>query len=115
MSPYSCSKAAVIGLAKSAGKELAETGITVNAMAPAVVRTAMVEAMDQGQVKYMTDKIPMKRYTYRVVCSQLITHQNIHRCCTVEEVASLAKFIVSKDSSFNTGFCFDLTGGRATY
>lgn len=61
MSPYSCSKAAVIGLVKSVGKEFAETGITVNALAPAVVRTAMVEGMDPGQVKYMTDKIPKKR------------------------------------------------------
>lgn len=61
MSAYSCSKAAVIGLVKSVGKEYAETGITVNALAPAVVRTAMVEGMDPAQVKYMTDKIPMKR------------------------------------------------------
>ncbi len=51
----------MIGLVKSVGKEYAETGITVNALAPAVVRTAMVEAMDPAQVKYMTDKIPMKR------------------------------------------------------
>lgn len=61
MCSYSTSKAAVIGLVKSVGKEYAETGITVNALAPAVVRTAMVEAMDPTQVKYMTDKIPMKR------------------------------------------------------
>ena len=61
MSPYSMSKAAVIGYVKAVGKEYAETGITVNALAPAVVMTAMVEAMDKGQVKYMTDKIPMKR------------------------------------------------------
>lgn len=62
MSAYSMSKAAVIGLVKSAGKEYAETGITINAIAPAVVRTAMVEALDPQVVKYMTDKIPMKRY-----------------------------------------------------
>ena len=55
------SKAAVIGLVKSAGKEYAETGITVNAIAPAVVRTAMVEGIPPHQVKYLTDKIPMKR------------------------------------------------------
>ena len=61
MCAYSCSKAAVIGLVKSVGKEYAETGITVNALAPAVVRTAMVDAMNPTQVKYMTDKIPMKR------------------------------------------------------
>ena len=87
----------MIGLVKSAGKEFAETGITINALAPAVVRTAMVEGMDPAQVKYMTDKIPMKR------------------CCTLPEVASLAAWIVSPEASFNTGFTFDLTGGRAVY
>ncbi len=61
MCAYSSSKAAVIGLVKSVGKENAESGITVNALAPAVVMTPMVEAMDPAQVKYMTDKIPMKR------------------------------------------------------
>ena len=61
MTAYSASKAGVIGLAKAVGKEYAETGITVNALAPAVVRTAMVDAMEPTQVKYMTDKIPMKR------------------------------------------------------
>ncbi len=61
------------------------------------VRTAMVEAMEPPQVKYMTDKIPMKR------------------CGTLEEVASLASWIVSPEASFNTGFAFDLTGGRAVY
>ena len=61
MSSYSCSKAAVIGFVKSVGKEFAESGITVNALAPAVVKTQMVADMDPKQVKYMTDKIPMKR------------------------------------------------------
>lgn len=61
MSAYSTSKAGVIGLAKAVGKEYAETGVTINALAPGVVRTAMVEAMNPEQVKYMTDKIPMKR------------------------------------------------------
>ena len=97
MCGYSSAKAGVIGLVKSAGKEFAETSITVNALAPAVVRTAMVEAMEPPQVKYMTDKIPMKR------------------CGTLEEVASLASWIVSPEASFNTGFTFDLTGGRAVY
>jgi len=97
MSAYSSAKAGVIGLVKSAGKEFAETGITINGLAPAVVRTAMVESMDAAQVKYMTDKIPMKR------------------CCTLPEVAALAAWIVSPEASFNTGFTFDLTGGRAVY
>ncbi|HEX7115165.1 MAG TPA: SDR family NAD(P)-dependent oxidoreductase [Steroidobacter sp.] len=97
MCAYSASKAGVIGLVKSVGKELAETGITVNALAPAVIRTAMVEAMEPQQVKYMTDKIPMKR------------------CATLQEVASLACWIVSPEASFNTGFTFDLSGGRAVY
>ncbi len=61
MCAYSSSKAAVIGFTKTVGKEFAETGITVNALAPAVVMTPMVEAMEPDQVKYMTDKIPMKR------------------------------------------------------
>jgi len=97
MLPYSASKAAVIGMAKVQGKEYAETGITVNALAPAVIRTAMVEALPEEQVKYMTDKIPMKR------------------CGTLYEIAHLAAFVVSPGASFTTGFTFDMTGGRATY
>jgi len=97
MSPYSASKAGVIGLVKSIGKEYAETGITINGLAPAVVKTAMIDATDPAQVKYMTDKIPMKRLG------------------TLEEVASLVAWIVSPEASFNTAFTFDLTGGRATY
>jgi 3-oxoacyl-[acyl-carrier protein] reductase len=97
MLAYSASKAAVIGMTKVQGKEYAETGITVNALAPAVIRTPLVEAMPEAQVKYMTDKIPMKR------------------CGTLEEIANFATFIVSPGASFNTGFTFDLTGGRATY
>lgn len=61
MCAYSCSKAAVIGLVKSTGKEYADSGITVNALAPAVVRTPMVAAMKPEQVKELTDKIPKKR------------------------------------------------------
>jgi 3-oxoacyl-[acyl-carrier protein] reductase len=97
MLAYSASKAAVIGMTKAQGKEYAETGITVNALAPAVIRTPMVEALPEEQVKYMTDKIPMRR------------------CGTLEEVAHMAVFIVSPRASFTTGFTFDLTGGRATY
>ena len=97
MLAYSASKAAVIGMTKVQGKEYAETGITVNALAPAVIKTPMVDAMPTAQVKYMTDKIPMKR------------------CGTLEEVAAMAAFIVSPATSFTTGFTFDLTGGRAVY
>jgi 2-dehydro-3-deoxy-L-rhamnonate dehydrogenase (NAD+) len=97
MLAYSASKAAVIGMAKVQGKEYAETGITVNALAPAVIQTAMVDAMPAEQVKYMTDKIPMKR------------------CGTLDEIAGIATYIVSPDNSFTTGFTFDLSGGRATY
>lgn len=97
MLAYSASKAAVIGMAKVQGKEYAEAGITVNALAPAVIRTPMVAALPEAQVKYMTDKIPMKR------------------CGELEEIANIAAFIVSPGASFTTGFTFDMTGGRATY
>jgi 3-oxoacyl-[acyl-carrier protein] reductase len=97
MMAYSASKAAVIGMTKSQGKELAESGITVNAIAPAVIRTPMVDSLPPAQVTYMTDKIPMKR------------------CGSLEEIAEMAAFIVSPQTSFTTGFTFDLTGGRATY
>ena len=97
MLAYSASKAAVIGMTKVQGKEYAETGITINALAPAVIQTPMVDAMPPEQVKYMTDKIPMKR------------------CGTLEEIAHMAAFIVSPDTGFTTGFTFDMTGGRATY
>jgi len=97
MLAYSASKAAVIGMTKVQGKEYAEAGITINALAPAVIQTPMVEAMPEAQVKYMTDKIPMKR------------------CGTLDEVAHMAAFIVSPGTGFTTGFTFDMTGGRATY
>jgi 3-oxoacyl-[acyl-carrier protein] reductase len=97
MLAYSASKAAVIGMTKVQGKEYAGTGITVNALAPAVVRTALVDGMPEEQVKYMTDKIPMKR------------------CGTLEEDANIIAYIVSAQNSFTTGFTFDLSGGRATY
>jgi len=97
MLAYSASKAAVIGMTKVEGKEYAETGITVNGLAPAVIRTPMVDAMPEQQVTYMTDKIPMKR------------------CGTLDEVASIALYILSPENSFTTGFTFDLSGGRATY
>lgn len=97
MLAYSASKAAVIGMTKVQGKEYAETGITINALAPAVIKTALLDGMPDEQLKYMTDKIPMKR------------------CGTLEEVANIALYIVSPQNSFTTGFTFDLSGGRATY
>ncbi len=97
MLAYSTSKAAVIGMTKVQGKEYAETGIRVNALAPAVVRTKMVEMLPEEQVRYMTDKIPTKR------------------CGTLEEFAATAEFIVSPENSFTTAFTFDLSGGRAVY
>ena len=94
---YSSMKAGVIGLVKGVGKEYAETGITVNGLAPAVIKTAMNDNTSPEQLTYMTSIIPMKRLG------------------TVEEVASIAAWIVSKESSFTTGFIFDISGGRATY
>ena len=97
MLAYSASKAAVIGMTKVQGKEVAGTGVTVNALSPAVIRTPMVEAMPAEQVKYMTSKIPMGR------------------CGSLDELVAMVEFIVSPECSFTTGFTFDLTGGRATY
>ena len=97
MLAYSTSKAAVIGLTKVMGKEYAETGITVNCIAPAVVQTPMVDAMPEEQVSYMTAKIPMRRTG------------------KLHEISSLALFVASPKASFTTAFCWDATGGRATY
>lgn len=97
MLAYSSSKAAVIGMTKVQGKEYARTGITINAIAPAVIRTEMVAKLPEEQVRYMTDKIPM------------------NRCGTLEEFVAAALFILSPQNSFSTGFTFDLSGGRAVY
>ena len=97
MIAYSASKAAVIGMTKVQGKEVAGTGVTVNALAPAVIQTPMVHALPEQQVKYMTDKIPMGR------------------CGTLDELVAMVEFIVSPSCSYTTGFTFDLSGGRATY
>lgn len=97
MAGYSSTKAGVIGLVKGIGKEYATTGITVNGLAPAVVKTAMNDQTAPEQLAYMTAKIPMGRLG------------------TIEEVAHLSAWIVSKESSFTTGFIFDISGGRATY
>jgi 3-oxoacyl-[acyl-carrier protein] reductase len=94
---YAATKAGVFGLVKGVGKEYAETGVTVNGIAPAVIRTPMVDAADPEMVKYMTDRIPMKRTG------------------SLEEAAAMSAFIVSRENSFSTGYVFDLSGGRATY
>lgn len=94
---YSATKSGVIGLVKGIGKEYAETGITINGLAPAVIKTGMNENTAPEQLAYMTAKIPMKRMG------------------TVEEVAAMSAWIVSKECSFSTGFVFDISGGRATY
>lgn len=97
MAGYSATKAGVIGLVKGLGKEFAMKGITVNGLAPAVIKTAMNEDTAPEQLAYMTAKIPMGRLG------------------TVEEVAAMASFIVSPENSFSTGFVYDISGGRATY
>lgn len=94
---YSASKAGVIGLVKGIAKEYATAGITVNGLAPAVIKTAMNADTAPEQLAYMTAKIPMGRLG------------------EVEEVAAMAAFIVSPENSFSTGFIYDISGGRATY
>ena len=96
--PYSSTKAAVIGLTKALAKEVAGKGnITVNAISPAVIRTKILDAMAKETVQYMISKIPMGRTG------------------TIEEIAALVHFLVSRESSFTTGQCYDISGGRATY
>jgi len=97
MSPYSATKAAVIALTKSVGKEVATEGICVNAVAPAVIRTQILDQLTEQQVDYMTQRIPMRRTG------------------TTEEVAAVVHFLASPDCSFVTGQCYDASGGRATY
>lgn len=97
MGAYSATKAGVIGLVKTVAKEFATSGVTINAIAPAVIDTPMVAAMPPEQVRYMTDKIPM------------------NRLCSLSEISELAAFCLSPACSFTTGFVFDATGGRATY
>ena len=97
MVAYSASKAAIIGLTKSIAKEVATEGICINAVAPAVIRTKILEQITSAQVDYMVQRIPMKR-----------TGQP-------EEVAAVVHFLASRDCSFVTGQCYDVSGGRATY
>jgi 2-dehydro-3-deoxy-L-rhamnonate dehydrogenase (NAD+) len=96
-SAYSASKAAVIGLTKSLGKELADKPITVNCVTPAAVRTTMFSQMTQQHIDYMLSKIPMGRFG------------------TVEEMAAIISWLASEECSFTTGGVFDISGGRATY
>ena len=96
-SAYSTSKAGVIGLTKSLGKELAQTQITVNAIAPAVVETPILSQMTDEFIAYMKSKIPMGRFG------------------TVEEIAAMACWLASSEASFTTAAVFDQSGGRATY
>jgi NAD(P)-dependent dehydrogenase (short-subunit alcohol dehydrogenase family) len=97
MVAYSSTKAAIIGMVKAQGKEYAEDGITINALAPAVIRTAFLDSQPEETLRYMTDKIPMRRMG------------------TVLEAAQMLAWMVSPECSFTTGFTFDLSGGRATY
>jgi 3-oxoacyl-[acyl-carrier protein] reductase len=94
---YSASKAAVIAMTKSIGKDLAETGVLVNCVTPAVIQTRMLDDMSEEHVNYMVERIPMKRLGQP------------------EEVAALIAFLASEACSFSTGAVFDLSGGRATY
>ena len=96
-SAYSASKAAVIALTKSLGKELADTGVRVNCVTPAAVKTAMFDQMSQQHIDFMLSKIPMARFG------------------TVEEIASMVAWLCTEDCSFSTGAVFDLSGGRSTY
>ena len=96
-SAYSASKAGVIGLTKSLGKELAKNRITVNCVTPAAVRTPIFDQVEQYHIDYMLSKIPMGRFG------------------EVEEIAAMVAWMCTEDCSFTTGGVFDLSGGRATY
>ena len=96
-SAYSASKAAVIALTKSLGKELARTGIRVNCVTPAAVKTAIFDQMTQAHIDFMLSKIPMARFGQ------------------VDEIAALVAWLCTEECSFSTGAVFDLSGGRATY
>ncbi len=94
---YSASKAGVIALTKSLGKELAQTGVLVNCVTPAAAKTAIFDQMTREHIDYMLSKIPMNRFV------------------TVDEIAALVCWLASEDCSFSTGAVFDISGGRATY
>lgn len=94
---YSASKAGVIGMTKSLAKEVVDTGIRINSVAPTVIQTPMIKQATEETLEYMTSRIPMGRIG------------------KPEEVAALIHYLVSDECSFSTGFCFDISGGRATY
>ncbi len=94
---YSAAKAGVIGLTKSLGKELAQTGIRVNCVTPAAVKTEIFNQMTAEHIQFMLSKIPMARFGL------------------VEEIAGLVAWLASADCSFSTGAVFDISGGRGTY
>ncbi|PIT83141.1 SDR family NAD(P)-dependent oxidoreductase [Limnohabitans sp. 15K] len=96
-SAYSASKAAVIGLTKSLGKELADTGVRVNCVTPAAVKTAIFDQMTPEHIQFMLSKIPMARFG------------------EPEEVAAMVTWLSTEECSFSTGAVFDLSGGRSTY
>ena len=96
-SHYSASKAGLIALTKSLGKELAGKGVLVNCMTPAAAKTELFDQMTEAQIGYMLGKIPMGRFVQ------------------VEEIAAMAAWLMSEDCSFSTGGVFDITGGRSTY
>jgi NAD(P)-dependent dehydrogenase (short-subunit alcohol dehydrogenase family) len=94
---YSASKAGVISLTKSLGKELAQAGVLVNCVTPAAAKTAIFDQMTKQHIEYMLSKIPMNRFV------------------EVDEIAALVCWLASEDCSFSTGGVFDISGGRATY
>lgn len=96
-SAYSASKAGVIALTKSLGKETAKEDIAVNCITPAAAQTRILEQVSEQHIQYMLSKIPRERFV------------------TVEEIASMVAWVVSAENSYTTGAVFDLSGGRATY
>ena len=96
-SAYSASKAGVIALTKSLGKELADTGVRVNCVTPAAVKTAIFDQMSEAHIAFMLSKIPMARFG------------------EPEEIAAMVAWLCTEECSFSTGAVFDLSGGRATY
>lgn len=96
-SHYSASKAAVIGLTKSLGKELAKSGVLVNAVTPAAAKTPIFDSMKPEHIEFMLSKIPMARFLQ------------------VDEAAAMIGWLCTEDCAFSTGAVFDLSGGRATY